>query len=172
MAPRHRSPQLSWADKPVSGGTATTRLSGRDQVAYEDEGLARRDRVPCAPVPVGQVRRDDQLTAAADLHARHALVPAGDDLPGAEPELQRVAPIPACVEFLPGGKRHPDIVHRDQVAWAGRAAVSLPDVGDLQPGRRLAARKIDLRPADAHNRPLLSCALTTVAGWAACASTY
>jgi hypothetical protein len=48
--------------------------SGGDQVAHEDEGLARRNDVVGAPVPVGQIRGDDQLAAAADLHPLHALV--------------------------------------------------------------------------------------------------
>ena len=47
-----------------------------DQVDDEDQRLARLDHAAGAAVPVGQVRRDDQLPAAADLHAGHARVPA------------------------------------------------------------------------------------------------
>src|SRR5437870_361116 len=108
--------------------------------------------MPGAPVTVGQARGDDQLAAAADLHALHALVPAGDDLPGAEPELQRIASVPARIELLPGGIRDPDVVDLDHVARPRLAAITFPDVGDQQFGRRFAAGKIDLRPLDAHSR--------------------
>ena len=91
--------------------------------------------MPGAPVSVGQARGDDQLAAAAGLHALHALVPAGDDLPGAEPELQRIAPVPARIELFPGGVRDPDIVDPDDVAGLRLAAITFPDVGDLQFGR-------------------------------------
>src|SRR5690348_12828590 len=81
--PAHR--RAAGASGPTGGLTgeiiwARRRVSDRDQIAYEDEGLARRDHMPGAPVAVGQGRGDDQLAAAADLHALHALVPAGDDL--------------------------------------------------------------------------------------------
>src|ERR1700722_7544499 len=133
---------------------ARGRGSDRDQIAHEDEGLARRDLVPGAPVSVGQIRRDDQLTAAADPHALHALIPAGDDVPGTELELQRIASVPAGVEFLPRRVRDADIVNLDPVARARHAAVSFPDVGDQQLGRRFAAGKVDLWFGDAHARPL------------------
>src|SRR5580658_640904 len=132
---------------PVLVRTGKCRSSGRHEVADEDEGLTRRDRGPGALIPVGQARGDDQLTAAADLHALHALVPAGDDVPGAELEPQRVAPVPARVEFLAGRVRDPDVVHLDQVARIRLGAVTLPDIGDLQLGRRLAAGEVDLGPA-------------------------
>ena len=145
--------QAFWdADVTGSLSRASGQSSDRHQVAYEDEGLARRYRVPGAPVPVGQIRRDYQLTAAADLHTLHALVPAGDDLPGAELELQGIAPIPARVEFFSSGERDPDIVNLDHVARVRYAAVTFPDVGDLQFGRRFAAGKVDLGPSDAHTR--------------------
>jgi hypothetical protein len=45
--------------------------SGGDQVAGEDKGLAGRSDVAGAPVPVGQIRGDDQLAAAEpDRHAK------------------------------------------------------------------------------------------------------
>src|SRR5487761_1113626 len=126
--------------------------SERNQVADEDEGLARPDQVPGAPVPVGHPRRDDQLTAATDLHAGHALVPAGDDLPGTQPEFQRAALVPAGVEFFPGGVGHPDVVDLDRIPRLGHLTVTFPDVGDLQLGRRFTAGKVDLWLADAHSR--------------------
>src|SRR5450755_2365933 len=126
--------------------------SGGDQVADEDKGLARRSDVAGAPVPVGQIRGDDQLAAAADLHPLHALVPAGDDATGTELELQRVAAIPAGVEFLPRRVGDPDVVDLDRVSCLRGPTVAFPDVGDLQLGRRLAAGEVDVGLADAHNR--------------------
>src|SRR4029079_13681124 len=82
------------------------------QVADEDQSLAGRDPATArAPLPVGEVRRNGQLTAATDLHALHTLVPARDDLAGTELELQRRTPVPARVELLAGGERHTHVVH-------------------------------------------------------------
>src|SRR6185437_2345778 len=85
-----------------------------------------------AAAAVAEVGRDDQLAAAAHLHPLHALVPPLDDLPDAQTEAQRLAPIPARVELFPRGVRDPDIVHLDGVPGAGDLAVALPDVGDLE----------------------------------------
>ena len=81
-------------DRLLAAGAILERAvwSGRDQVADEDQGLPRLDRAAGAAVAVAEVRRDDQLAPAADLHALHALVPAGDDL--ADAELERAAARP------------------------------------------------------------------------------
>src|ERR1700758_685799 len=129
---------------------ATLATLGGHQVADEDERLARLDHVPGAPVPVGQVRRDDQLPSAADLHPLDALVPARDDLPGAQPEAQRLATVPARVELLAGRVGDPDVVHLNGVACARDLALTFPDVGDLQLHGRLAPGEVDLRPACVH----------------------
>ena len=76
----------------------------------------------------------------------------GDDPPSAELELQRVAPVPARVEFFARRERDSDIVNLDHVTWVRHGAIALPDVRDLQLCRRLAAGKVDLRLADAHTR--------------------
>ena len=47
-----------------------------EQVDHEDQRLAGLDDAAGAAVAVPEVRRDDELAAAADLHALHALVPA------------------------------------------------------------------------------------------------
>ena len=78
----------------------------------------------CAAVAVAEVRRDDEPAAAADLHARHALVPAGDDLAGAERERERLAAVPGGVELLAGGVGDADVVHDDGVAGRGLGAVA------------------------------------------------
>src|ERR1035441_2806371 len=90
-------------------------------------------------------------SSPAGRHALHALVPAGDDLAHAELELQRIATVPARVEFLAGRVCDPDVVDLDPVARVRRGPVAFPDIGDLKFGRRLAAGKIDLGPGDAHS---------------------
>jgi hypothetical protein len=92
------------------------------------------------------------LAAAADIHALHALVPAGDDPPSAELELQGLAPVPARVEFFARRERDPDVVNLDHVTRVRHRAIAFPDIRDLQLGRRLAAGKVDLRLAEAHTR--------------------
>jgi hypothetical protein len=88
---------------------------------------------PGAAVPVGQAWRNYQLSAAADLHALHALIPADDDLPSAELERERFAPVPASVEFLARGVRDPDIVNLDHPGSRPREWCT-----DLKPAGRLA----------------------------------
>ena len=72
------------------------------QVDDEDERLAGTDLRARALVAVGEVRRDDEQPAAALLHPRDALVPARDDLAGAERERERLRPaVPRRVELPP-----------------------------------------------------------------------
>ena len=66
-----------------------------------------------AAVAVGEVRRDDEPAASADLHADQAVVPAGDDPTGAQREDQRLAAVVAGVELLTGGEGDADVVHGD-----------------------------------------------------------
>jgi hypothetical protein len=82
----------------------------------------RGDHAAGAAGTVGHRRRDRQLPAAADLHPLHARVPAWDDLPLAELELERAAAVPGGVELLAGAEGDADVVH-----------------GDVRPGRRLGA---------------------------------
>ena len=49
--------------------------------------------------PVAKFGRDDQLPLAANLHAQHAHVPALDNLPGAQLELERL-PVLEAVKLL------------------------------------------------------------------------
>ena len=67
-------------------------------------GADRRRR---ALLAVGEVGRDHELPAAADLHALDALVPARDDLAGAELEGERLAAVPRGVELAPVGDEMP-----------------------------------------------------------------
>src|SRR5262249_35490301 len=67
---------------------------------------------------VAEFRRDDELALAADLHPGDALVPALDDLAGAEVELERLAAVEAAVELLAVLERG-GVVHRHAVALLG-----------------------------------------------------
>src|SRR5581483_7431614 len=111
-----------------------------EQVHHEDQRLARLDDRRGAAVAVGEVRRDGQLTAAADLHPGHAAVPARDDPALAERELERGVAVPGGVELLAGRVRDTDVVHGDVVARGRLWAVALPQVLDLQIGGRRALR--------------------------------
>src|SRR5262245_36943144 len=49
---------------------------------------------------VGERRRDHELALAADLHARHALLPALDHVAAAERERERLVAVARAVELL------------------------------------------------------------------------
>ncbi len=76
--------------------------------------LVRRDRGRSAFGPVCERRRDDQLAPSTDLHAGHALVPAGDHLSLAEGEAERFVALPGRVEFLAAVIQHAHVVDRDR----------------------------------------------------------
>src|SRR5436190_18099129 len=68
-----------------------------------------------AALAVGQVRGDDELAFAADLHPGDAFIPALDDLPGPELERERPAAIETAVELLAVLERA-GVMHLDGVA--------------------------------------------------------
>src|SRR3954452_14653619 len=71
------------------------------QVDHEDERRVGRDGGRLTLGAVGELGRNDQLTAAADPHSLHAGVPAGDHLAAPELELERLrAAAPRRVELL------------------------------------------------------------------------
>src|SRR5205085_2969315 len=84
-------------------------LADVDEVDDEDQRLAGLDGAAGAAVAVAQVRRDDQLAPAADLHPEQAVVPALDDLADTDAEGQRLTAVPRGVELLAGGVGHPDV---------------------------------------------------------------
>src|SRR5690606_22432617 len=114
------------------------------QVHHEDQRLAGLDDAARAAVAVAEVRRDDQLPAAADLHPLDALVPAGDHLADAETELQRLAAVVGGVELLPGRVGDPDVVHGDGAAGGGLRPAALGQVGDDQVRGRVEVGEVDL----------------------------
>src|SRR5690348_1192703 len=91
-------------------GCSFNLLLDADEVDDEDQRRVRRDRPARALRAVAEVRRDDQLAPPADLHALHALVPAGDDLAGAEREAERLPAIPRRVELLAALVEHADVL--------------------------------------------------------------
>src|SRR6516164_5835489 len=107
------------------------RLLHLQQVDVEDQGGVGRDRSPAGTArAVAELRWDDQRALAADLHAGHALVPTGDDLLGAERELEGLTAVERAVEFLALGSilvEPSGVIHRDLVAGLGGGAV--PDLG-------------------------------------------
>ena len=115
-----------------------------EQVHHEDQRLAGLDDAAGAAVAVAEVRRDDELAAAADLHAGDTLVPAGDDLADAETERQRLAAVVGGVELLTGRVGDPDVVHDDSAAGRGLHPRPRAEVGDLQVGRRGRVGEVDL----------------------------
>ena len=110
--PRARA-RTAWALGCCRDRTSVRRRPGRRRRSASRPGRSRRRRRRARR---RRGARDGQLATAADLHALHALVPAGDDLAGTELELQRLAAVPAGVELLAGGEGDADVVDGDGVA--------------------------------------------------------
>src|SRR3569832_1967024 len=104
-------------------------LVDAQQFHFEHQGGVRRDHAAGTARPVGQFRRDGELALAADLHAGHALVPAGDALAHAELEFEGVVAVDAGVEFLAVGEPA-GVVHRHVLAGAGGVAAAGDEVFD------------------------------------------
>merc|ERR1719221_1553718 len=82
----------------------------------EDQGGVGRNVWRSSSSTVAKLGRDDQLPLAAHLHAQHAHVPALDDLPGAQLELERL-PVLEAVKLLVVGLQSSLVVHPHHVAW-------------------------------------------------------
>lgn len=120
-------------------------LPDAEQVDHEHEGLPAFDDTTGAGGAVTQARRDGDAAAPADAHAGDTVVPAFDDLTGAEPEAERLAPVPGGVELLAGAPGDPDVVHLDLLARLGQGAAAFLDVLRDQIGRRgLPRRDVDV----------------------------
>ena len=89
-------------------------------------------------------RRDRQLAAAAHPHALHARIPAGNDLPLAELEGERLAAIPRRVELLARPEGDADVVDADPRALDRLVALADDDVLDDQVERDVAFGLFDL----------------------------
>ena len=133
-------------------GSAREGSAHAEQVHDEDEGLATLDDTAGAALSVAEVRRDGDLASTTELHAGHALVPARDDLAGAQPEPEAVAPIPRGVELLSGGPGDAHVVDLHG-AGAGLGAVSDDQILEHELGRRGFVRDGDLRLLAHGERP-------------------
>src|SRR5258708_13214010 len=96
------------------------------QFDVEYQSRIRRDDAAGAAGAVTEFRRDDERALAADLHGRHAFIPAADDLPPADGELDRLAAIDRAAELF------------TLVAAFVKPAVALPSptFPDLRPSSR------------------------------------
>jgi MFS family permease len=133
-APADRAVSLAEVTEPPEATAATPvgELADREQVDDEDERLVRRDHAARSPSAVGHGGRDRQLAPAADLHALHARVPAGDDLALPELELEGLSAVPGRVELLAGREGNSNVVHRDLRAAGGLVAIADGEVLDAQ----------------------------------------
>src|SRR4051794_17104271 len=115
-----------------------------EQLDLEQQRGARWDDARGAVRAVAERRRDDQAALAADLHPLHALVPAANDLAGAEPEAERHAMRVGAVELAPlvpllARVVHPAaVVDLDLLAARGGGAAAVDQVLDLQHRARVA----------------------------------
>ena len=75
-----------------------------DELRLEDQSRVGGDDATDGPVSVGQIGSDGQLALLADLHAEEALVPALDDLAGADLETKGLLAVVARVELLAVGE--------------------------------------------------------------------
>src|SRR5579871_2419543 len=126
-----------------SPSTGPRRSAQADQVDDEHKGLVGADDPAGAALAVAEHRRDRDPAPTADLHPRHALVPPGDDLPLAEPELERGAAIPGRVELPARAPRDADVVDLRDATLHGLLAAADDDVLELElVGRRLAGRDL------------------------------
>ena len=77
----------------------------------------RRDGITGSLRAIAKRRRDDELALAANLHAKHALIPSLDDLSRAEGEAERLVAVHGrSVE-------HSTVVERPRVKHVHRVAV-------------------------------------------------
>src|SRR5689334_14581758 len=94
--------------------------SGGQQVDDKDQSLAGQP-VPAAGGAVGLLRRDGELTTAADLHPWDAVLPALDQ--AAQRKLDGLAAVPRAVELITGVVLDSDVVHLDGATGHGLGPV-------------------------------------------------
>ncbi len=90
--------------------------------------------MPCTGGAVCQLRRNGELTASADLHARDAVLPALDQ--ATKRELNGLATAPGRVELFAGLELDTDVVNVDGATGNGFGAFSDNQILDDQIGRR------------------------------------
>src|SRR5690606_14378400 len=146
---RSSRPQGYWSRGVRSCGSADG-----EQVDDEDE-RATTETMTRAGRSIAEVRRDDELSAAADAHPRDARLPAGDQ--ARERELDRLAAVPARIELLPRLVVDADVVHVDAVAGLRLVAAADLDVGDDELSGRGSLEEVDFGLALGSHPEILAC---------------
>jgi protein-disulfide isomerase len=128
------SDDVASADASGVSGTPSFFINGRrHHGVYDVDTLTRAtDGAAGATLAVGQHRWDRDAPTTADLHARHALIPAGDHVALTQTELERVTAVPRGIELLATGPGDADIVDLDHAADDRLLAVSHDEVLQLQ----------------------------------------
>src|SRR5687768_8480631 len=124
-----------------------------DEVDDEHQGLAALDDATCAATAAAEIGRDREPAPAADAHPADALIPAGDHLAAAEPEVEGLVAVPARVELLSVAPGDADVVDDDTRPTRRLRAVSDDLVLDDEIGRRLSGRDGDVRLAARGHAP-------------------
>ncbi len=97
------------------------------QLHVENQRRPGRNGRRSARGSVAEIRRDDQLPPAADLHARYTFVPTGNDLSRTERKAEWLVPVPAAVELL-AVREPPGVVHLNGSVGHGLGALALRDI--------------------------------------------
>ena len=104
----------------------------RNQLDFEDKRGIRRHCVASALQAVTELRRNDQLALAADIHGRGSLGPTRDQAIHALHVVESAAVIRRRVEFRAINELA-EIIHRDVVAGLDRRAFANDEIDILQP---------------------------------------
>src|SRR5690606_10440404 len=78
---------------PDAPGKAHAGSADRQQLHFEHQGRVRRNDAARAACAIAKVGRYGELARAADLHALHAFVPAGDHAPSTKRKVERIAAV-------------------------------------------------------------------------------
>ena len=103
-----------------------------DEIDDKHEVFVRSDHATRATSAVSERRRNGELAPSTDLHTLHTLIPAADDLPCTQFELERVAPIPRGIELVPGVPRHADVVNLHEMAGRSGLAIAFDKIIDAK----------------------------------------
>jgi hypothetical protein len=109
-----------------------------DQLDIEDQGRVRRDHTTGPTRAIAKLRRNDQGTLAAHLHAGDALVPAADHPAGAERKGEGLAAVARGIELgalLAALVEPAGVMHHGGLAGTGGSAVTDFHVGIAQARR-------------------------------------
>ena len=99
--------------------------------------------MPGAGRPVGLLRRDDELAATADLHARNAVLPTLDET--LQRECDRLSATPRAVEFFATVVVDADVVHLDGASGHGFWSIADDQILDDELCGSWATGKFNLR---------------------------